>query len=148
MLSTTFRLAHKANACQDSYKAVAKALGGIRAYGKDTPIPLVKVLEIQGLDDALWCLRCTEQSADKLVRLFACDCAEHVLPLFEKRYPKDKRPQQAIEAAREYANDEITLEELRAAADATWSAGDAAGEAGEAAGRGWPTEKFLVLLGK
>lgn len=42
---------------------------------------------------------------DKTARLFAYDCAEHVLPLFEKEYPDDKRPRQAIEVARRYAFD-------------------------------------------
>ena len=36
----------------------------------------------------------------KLLALWAADCAGHVLPYFEKRYPKDKRPRKAIEACR------------------------------------------------
>ena len=31
---------------------------------------------------------------------FAADCAERVLPFFEKSYPKDDRPRKAIEACR------------------------------------------------
>ena len=31
---------------------------------------------------------------------WAADCAERVLPLFEKAYPKDSRPHKAIEACR------------------------------------------------
>ena len=34
------------------------------------------------------------------LRLFAADCAEHVLPLFETKYPNDDRPRLAIRAAR------------------------------------------------
>ena len=33
-------------------------------------------------------------------RLFAADCAEHVLHLFERQFPNDNRPRKAIEAAR------------------------------------------------
>jgi len=33
----------------------------------------------------------------------AAKCAERVLPYFEKRYPKDKRPRKAIEALRAWA---------------------------------------------
>ncbi len=36
----------------------------------------------------------------RLLAIWAADCAEQVLPFFEKAYPKDKRPRQAIEACR------------------------------------------------
>jgi hypothetical protein len=36
----------------------------------------------------------------KALALWAADCAEHVLPYFEKAYPKDDRPHKAIEACR------------------------------------------------
>jgi len=143
MLTTTFRLAREADACPESYKAVAKALGGIKAYGQDTPVPLARILELQGLGDALWCLRYVipeqQAEADKLARLFACDCAEHVLPLFEKEYPGDKRPRQAIEVARQYAKGEASTEELRAAA---WVAGAAARDvAGVASRAAWAASR-------
>jgi immunity protein 5 of polymorphic toxin system len=35
--------------------------------------------------------------------LVSCDIAETVLPLFEKKYPEDKRPREAIEVARAWA---------------------------------------------
>ena len=36
--------------------------------------------------------------------LFAADCAEHVLPIFEAAYPTDDRPRKAIEVARSGAS--------------------------------------------
>jgi hypothetical protein len=39
----------------------------------------------------------------KTLALWAADCAEHVLPLFEKRYPRDDRPRKAIEGCRAWA---------------------------------------------
>ena len=36
----------------------------------------------------------------RLLALWAADCAEHGLPLFEQMHPQDNRPRQAIEAAR------------------------------------------------
>src|SRR3990167_5257178 len=71
-------------------------------------------------------------------RLFAADCAEHVLPLYEKRYPDDAGPREAIAAARRFARGEITEAEMRvkrnaaadAAADAAYAAAsDAAADA-------------------
>jgi hypothetical protein len=66
------------------------------------------------------------------LRLFACDCAERVLPIFEKRYPGDNRPREAIRIARLFDDGLATAEELDAAEDA---AGDAVWDAAEAAAR-------------
>jgi hypothetical protein len=60
---------------------------------------------------------------DRENRLFAVWCAERVLPIFETRYPDDKRPRMAIETARRYANGEATKDELNRARDAAWAAG-------------------------
>ncbi len=63
------------------------------------------------------------------LRLFACDCAEQTLPIFERDYPEDKRPRQAIETARRFANGEATCEELDAVWAAVWAAAWDAGAA-------------------
>ena len=66
------------------------------------------------------------------LRLFAADCAEHVLPIFEKNRPGDDRPRKAIEAARKFARGEIGA----AARAAAWAAArDAARAAAWAAAR-------------
>lgn len=68
-------------------------------------------------------------------RLFACDCAEHVLPLFERFQPLDNRPRKAIEVARHYALGTTTLEALESAS------GDAEGAAWDAVEAGvWSDE--------
>jgi hypothetical protein len=58
-------------------------------------------------------------------RMFACDCAERVLPLFEAKCPHDNRPRRAIEVARSYAAGTADEQEL-AAARAAWDAARAA----------------------
>ena len=65
-------------------------------------------------------------NAEKLLRLFACDCAESVLHLFEEQYPDDKRPRNALKVARDFANGLASRSDLAAALDA---ARDAAGVA-------------------
>ena len=60
------------------------------------------------------------------VVLCACDCAETVLPIFEGKYPKDSRPRTAIETARKWVNGEASLEEVRDAANAAYTAANAA----------------------
>jgi len=46
---------------------------------------------------------------EKTQRLFAADCAELVLEVFESERPKDKRPRLAVEAARAFAKGEWTM---------------------------------------
>jgi hypothetical protein len=70
------------------------------------------------------------------LRLFAADCAEHVLPIFHKVLPQDDRPEKAIEAARRFARGEIDAAARAAARAAAWdAAGAAAGAAARAAAR-------------
>ena len=166
MLHTTFRKARKAGACLSKYKKMAKALGGVKKYGKDTPIPLDKILDVCGFDAALWCLCCVIEPADREIRLLACDFAEHTLPIFEKKYPNNKQPRQAIEINRKFAEGKATRGELEAARDAvrgvaknvailaTLIAHDVAKAAAWAAGnkrdaeRRWQEKKFREMLAK
>ena len=48
--------------------------------------------------------------------LWAADCAEHVLANFEQTRSKDRRPREAVEAARAWARGEITMMMARKAA--------------------------------
>lgn len=57
----------------------------------------------------------------KTIRLFVCDCAEHVLHFFEEQCPDDSRPRKAIEVARKYALGKANKEQLKAASDAAWA---------------------------
>ena len=50
-----------------------------------------------------------------LLALWAADCAEHVLPLFEAVCPEDPRPREAVEHARRWARGEVTMMRARAA---------------------------------
>ena len=68
----------------------------------------------------------------KLLALWAADCAQHVLPYFEDKYPDDLRPRQAIEAVRAWAQGEIRCGEARAAA---WAAHAAARDTSDDAAR-------------
>lgn len=40
----------------------------------------------------------------KALALWAADCAEHLLPFFEEKYPEDTRPREAIRTLREWVN--------------------------------------------
>jgi hypothetical protein len=72
-------------------------------------------------------------------RLFAADCAQHVLHLFEAMRPDDDRPRAAIDAARALARGQIGQDEQAAAwaaaqaavREAAWAAARAAAQAAE-----------------
>jgi hypothetical protein len=62
----------------------------------------------------------------RTARLFACDCAERVLPIFERQHPADGHPRMAVDTARRFAEGQATREELAAAGAAAWDAAWAA----------------------
>ena len=174
-LHTTFTLLRERGACPEGYRTLAKHLGGVRRHGANTPIPLLTILESNGLRDALWCLRATlpgeAAERDRIGSAFACDCAEHVLWVWERYSPNDRAPHRAIEVRRRYADGKATREELNTAieevagtagtaawaaagaAEAAWATGaeaaatGAAWAAGEAAERAWQTERLRYYLG-
>ena len=78
-------------------------------------------------------VRRLETWTDRTARLFAADCAERVLPLFERECPNDMRPREAIAAARAYVRGEIGA-----------ATGDAAWAAAGAAERAWQTARLLA----
>ena len=83
--------------------------------------------------------------SERDLRLFAADCAEHVLPIFHKVLPDDNRPALAIQAARDFAHGRIdaaaSVAASVAASDAAWAAaGVAAGAAARAAERQWQSD--------
>ncbi len=58
----------------------------------------------------------TLQDADHhLLAIWAADCVQHVLHLFEEMQPNDERPRRAIEAARAWAQGTITMSQSKAA---------------------------------
>src|SRR5438067_1203549 len=75
-----------------------------------------------------------EDSHHRLLALWAAECAEHVLPLFEAFQPLDPRPRRAVEQARAWTRGEITMTQARSAAGhANAAARDLSGAARHAA---------------
>jgi excinuclease UvrABC ATPase subunit len=91
------------------------------------------------LRDKYWFV-CKKLATKEENQKIAIGVAEIVLPLFEKRYPDDKRPREAIEAAKQYAAGRISVENLKRkhmaaddAADAAYADISAASAAADAA---------------
>jgi len=84
-------------------------------YVEDEPIALY-VPSPDDVDYVLWLLgRVCGEEGRRLGQRFACDVAEHVLPIFEARYPGGNRPRKAIETTRAWLDGTATDEEQQAA---------------------------------
>ncbi len=69
----------------------------------------------------------------RLMATWAADCAERVLPLFEKAYPQDNRPCKAIEACRTWIHTGVfRMADMRGASLAAHAAAREAKENGAA----------------
>jgi hypothetical protein len=119
-LSTTLKGLRDASACKPRYAYLRKSLGP--KYGDTTPITMLQILEHNGRQDTLWAIDNCIDGGDKILRFFACDCAEHVLPIWEKQYPNDQRVKRCILVARRFALGAVTQNDLAAARDAAWAA--------------------------
>jgi hypothetical protein len=64
----------------------------------------------------------------RLLALWAADCAEHVLYLFEEKYPDDDRPRKAIEALHKWIRGEMQVGQVRIAASAAHAAARESGD--------------------
>jgi hypothetical protein len=119
---TTLNLIRAASPCEYGWRKLLSGLGKTRA--DDEPLPLLSVLDINGLDDALWVLSYAMPD-DRLERHFQAWCAEQVLHLFEAEHPGDLRVREQIAMLR---NDTATPEQRTAA----WAAARAASGAARA----------------
>ena len=109
---TTLNEIREHSPCSGGWAKLLKSLG--KTHADDEPLALEQILDSNGLADALWALRVV-RGYDKELRLFACQCARLVLPIYEKQYPEDGRPRKAIEAAEAFALGQIGKAELEKA---------------------------------
>jgi hypothetical protein len=132
-ITTTLADIRAADPCSNGFAKIRDHLGVSPADAKENhePFPVALLLETNDLGDALWVLD-NVIGNKRLCRLFAADCAESVLPIFERHRPDDDRPRHAISVGR----DPNSTDAARAAAGdaARAAAGDAArAAAGDAA---------------
>ena len=138
---TTYTTLNKIRAhdpCADGWAKLLRHLGKTKA--DDEPVSMAVILESNGLDDALWCLRACD-GIDREARLFSVWCARQVQHLMA-----DPRSFAALDVAEGYANGLATQDELNAAwavaravraAGAARDAALAAGAARDAAWAAW-----------
>jgi len=67
----------------------------------------------------------------RLLAVWAAECAERVLPLFEEKYPEDYRPRRAIESCREWIRTGVfSMKDVRMASLSSHAAARMAQDAG------------------
>ena len=129
-MKTTLNQIREHSPCTDGWRKLLAHLGKTQA--DDEPLNIATVLDSNGLEDALWCLRAVEGHARE-IRLYAVWCARQVQHLMT-----DPRSVAALDVAERFANGNATQAELAAAWDAPGAAAwdvawDVAGDAAWAA---------------
>ena len=136
MITTTLNRIRAHSPCEDGWRKLLAGLG--KTAPDDEPLLFARIVEINGLDDALWCC-CAEPQYAREWRLFAVFCARQVRHLMT-----DPRSIAALDVAERYARGDAPKEEFAAASDAAWdaawdaapdAASDAAWDAARAAAR-------------
>lgn len=115
MMQTTLRRIRAAGPCgmrledgqRVGYLKLRHHLG--EGWGDDTPVDIATIIDSNGLDDALWCLRAVDGHSREM-RLYAVWCARQMQSLL-----KDPRSLTALDVAERYANGAASKDELAAA---------------------------------
>jgi hypothetical protein len=113
-MNTTLNKIRAKSPCTDGWAKLLKHLGKTQA--DDEPLSLITILDSNGLDDALWCLRAVD-GRNREIRLYAVWCARQVQHLM-----KDQRSIDALDVAERFANGQATENELDIARDAAMEA--------------------------
>ena len=103
-MQTTLNKIRAHSPCKEGWEKLLKNLGKTKA--DDEPLLITTILDSNGLDDALWCMRAVD-GRDKEIRLYAVWCIRQVQHLVQ-----DPRSLAALDVAERFANGEATEEEL------------------------------------
>ena len=117
-MKTTLNKIREHHPCANGWTKLLTRLGKTQA--DDEPLEILTILESNGLDDALWCLRAVT-GHDRDIRLYTVWCARQVQHLMT-----DARSISALDVAERHAKGLATDDELAAARAAAWQAACAA----------------------
>ena len=85
-MNTTLNAIREHSPCADGWAKLLRHLGKTQA--DDDPLPILTVIESNGLDDALWALRAVH-GREREIRLFAVWCARQVQHLMTDKRSVD-----------------------------------------------------------
>lgn len=104
--------------CEDGWKKLLAYLG--KTTADDEPLSIATILDSNGADDAIWCLRAVD-GYGKEIRLYAVWCARQVQHLMT-----DERSLAALAVAERFAHGLASETDLHLAYDAAANAVDTA----------------------
>ena len=136
-ITTTLNAVRSCSPCSDGWKKLLSYLG--KTTSDDEPLPLLTILDSNGVDDCLWCLRAID-GVDSFSCHIAIDFAERCQTLMT-----DERSIAALDVARRHANGQASDSELVAAWAAAAADADAAAAAWDAE-RNWQTAHLREAL--
>ena len=138
--TTTLNAIRAHGPCATGWTKLLAHLGKTKA--DDEPLPLLTILDSNGLDDALWCMRAMPEH-DKHWRLFAVWCARQVQHLMT-----DPRSISVLDVAERHARGDATDAELSAACDAAMAvAVDGCVDAVDAVDASWDAAMAAAMAG-
>jgi hypothetical protein len=120
-MKTTLNAIRAHSPCENGCRKLLRHLGKTQA--DDEPLSIATILDSNGLDHALWCLRAVP-NCNREARLFAVWCARQVQHLMA-----DPSSIAALDVAERHAHGQATDAELAAARDAARAAERAAWDA-------------------
>ncbi len=112
---TTLNEIRKHSPCRSGWTKLLKHLG--KSQADDEPLSFLTILESNGLDDTLWCLRAAPKEWEPNIRMYAVWCAKQVEHLMT-----DERSKNALRVTQNHALGLATDAELDAAGAAAWPA--------------------------
>ena len=131
-MALTIKQINAARPCAEGSKRVSELL---RAYNPDKNAAYTATdARAAGctFEDVLWIASAEakkDPAIERAIRMWLADCAARVLHIYERDYPNDLRPRNAIKAARDFANGKIDDAARDAARAAAWAAAWAAARA-------------------
>ena len=96
MIMTSLQSIRKQTPCIDGWKRLLLSLD--KTKPDIVPLPLLHILDSNGLPDAVWALRST-CGYERVFRLFSVRCGKYALTSFEARFPSLKEPRKAMQHA-------------------------------------------------
>ncbi|QZI93141.1 hypothetical protein SIPHO049v1_p0016 [Vibrio phage PS14A.1] len=139
MITITLNQIKSENHLIEGWKKVLKANGGASA-DIDKPFPMSSILDSNGLDDTIWCMRCLPEHAELWIE-FACWCALQNIGLI-KPYCSDDSYEMIVKylTTRDESLRKGASSAAYAVADATCAAACAAAYAVAGAAGSWPED--------
>ena len=117
-LYTTVKTLKEKNACYDE-KQWQDFMIKMNLTSEDQSFNIASGLEVVGIKDCVWAL-CTQKSKD--IAGFTASIANLVLPIYQKKYPSDRRVQRYVSLAYKYAVNLCNEKDLREAAADVYNA--------------------------